>query len=90
LNEALFRDMLGVPAALVAARETRATAAARPDAASPRVAEAVKGAVAGSLEQIAAEPATAEPATAESATAEPAAELASDAETRPAAQLPLF
>jgi DNA polymerase len=86
LNEALFRDMLGVPAALVAARETRATAAARPDAASPRVAEAVDGTEAAPLEQIAAEPATA----VAPAVAEPATELASDAETRPAAQLPLF
>jgi len=86
LNEALFRDMLGVPAALVAARETRATAAARPDAGSAQVAEAVDGTEAAPLEQLAAEPATA----VAPAVAEPATELASDAETRPAAQLPLF
>ena len=86
LNEALFRDMLGVPAALVAARETRATAAARPEAVSAQVSEAVDGTEGAPLEQIAAEPATA----VAPAVAEPATELASEAETRPAAQLPLF
>ena len=91
LNEALFRDMLGVPAALVAARERRASRlghAPAPEAAAesalptapelaPAPTEAAPAAVLAHEAGTESEPA-------------PLSEPAADAETRPAAQLPLF
>ena len=105
LNEALFRDMLGVPAALLDARARRALAApaevptevptelaVEAPAQSPAEDAAVPviGAEALGLVEV-ADPAVDAPHAPDSAPrAEPASELASDAETRPAAQLPLF
>jgi hypothetical protein len=86
--------MLGVPAALVAARERRASLmghAPAVDAAAEAVLPPV-AAVTPVLEVVATAaapaPLSADPAT-ESESA-PLAEPAADAETRPAAQLPLF
>ena len=81
LNEALFRDMLDIPAALLEARARRSLEAA-PEASA--AAEA----------PVASEAANAAPAPAqipdEALDPEPASSSASEAETRPAAQLPLF
>jgi uracil-DNA glycosylase len=93
LNEALFRDMLGVPAALVAARERRASLMSHAPALQaaaesalptvPEVARAPEPAVTVAAATVSAEPAT-------ETDSAPLAEPAADAETRPAAQLPLF
>ena len=105
LNEALFRDMLGVPAALVAARERRAALGQVPaleaiaEAAPPPVPEVAAASEPARAPELAPTPevahtaATPAPVSAEPATESESAALAepaADAETRPAAQLPLF
>jgi DNA polymerase len=91
LNEALFRDMLGVPAALLEARARRTAATA------PRDEAVAEKAPAPSLEvdgQPPAEVAGAVPAPVpnqgEASDVEPVSPTAPETETRPAAQLPLF
>ena len=88
LNEALFRDMLGVPAALVAARERRASMKGRAPAVEAAAESALPAAPEVVLTASESAPVSADPAI-ESESA-PVAEPAADAETRPAAQLPLF
>jgi DNA polymerase len=104
LNEALFRDMQGVPAALLDARARRssADAAQAPETpseelpaeaaadAAPAAAGAVNAADAADAATATAKAvAAAEPAE-EAPDVEPASPPASEAESRPAAQLPLF
>jgi uracil-DNA glycosylase family 4 len=90
LNEALFRDMLGVPEALVAARMRRTAAATPLDRAAVEAPAEEVGAEPPALVEV-ADPAPAALQVPEAdPAAEPASPLASEAETRPAAQLPLF
>jgi len=97
LNEALFRDMQGVPEALVAARARRRSAAtptdqAATEAEAPAVAEVPAAVEPPAIAAIAAidPPPSIVPSPEEAPPAEHASPPAPEAETRPAAQLPLF
>ena len=97
LNEALFRDMQGVPEALVAARARRRSAAtptdqAATEAEAPAVAEVSAAVEPPAIAEAAAidPPPAIVPSPEEAPPAEHSSPPAPEAETRPAAQLPLF